>query len=57
MGKEIVSEYFVRLGMSDRMRRQVEDWRAENREEGGRVMSFSEALRQLVDKGLSVGKD
>ena len=35
------------------MRRQVEDWRTENRDpETGKTPSFAEALRSLVEKGL-----
>ena len=48
-----MSEYFFRLGMTEDMRRAVEDWRVENRDqETGRIPSFAEALRVLVQKGL-----
>ena len=51
-----MSEYFFRLGMTEEMRRSVEDWRAENRDpETGRIPSFAEALRTLIDQGF-VGK-
>lgn len=49
-----VSEYFFRLGMTDEMRRQIEDWRAENQDpETGKVPSFAEACRQLIAAGLA----
>ena len=55
--KEMVSklaEHYVRLGMSNEMRQDVERWRAENRDpETGKVVSFSEALRRLIQAGLS----
>lgn len=52
-----VSEFFTRLGMTNEMRKQVEDWRIQERdEETGKVPSFSEALRRLIDKGLGNGK-
>lgn len=56
MGKKNVSEYFFRLGMTNDMRRQVEDWRIENRDpETGKTPSFAEALRSLIELGLSDG--
>lgn len=55
MEKEKVSEHFMRLGMSDRMRQQIEDWRAANRKEDGGIMSFSDAVRTLINQGLSNG--
>lgn len=51
-----MSEYFFRLGMTDDMRRSIEDWRTENRDpETGKVLSFAEACRQLIARGLSNG--
>ena len=48
-----MSEYFFRLGMTDDMRRSIEDWRAENRDPAtGKVPSFAEAIRQLIAIGL-----
>lgn len=56
MGKPSVSEYFFRLGMTDEMRRRIEDWRIENRDpETGKIPSFSDAVRQLIESGLSNG--
>ena len=49
-----LAEHYVRLGMSNEMRQSVEAWRAENRDpDTGKVASFSEALRQLIERGLS----
>lgn len=49
-----LAEHYVRLGMSSEMRQAVEAWRAENRDpETGKVASFSEALRQLIQAGLA----
>lgn len=53
-----MSEYFFRFGMTNDMRRAVEDWRIENRDpETGAVPSFAEALRSLVEKGLGSSAD
>lgn len=53
-----MSEYFFRLGMTDNMRRRIEDWRVENRADGnGKVPSFAEAIRALIERGLSGGKN
>ena len=48
-----MSEYFFRLGMTNTMRRAVEDWRADNRDpDTGKTPSFAEALRSLIERGL-----
>ena len=48
-----LAEHYVRLGMSNEMRLAVEEWRIENRDpETGKMVSFSEALRQLIQAGL-----
>lgn len=48
-----MSEYYFRLGMTEEMRRSIEDWRAENRDpETGKVLSFAEAVRQLIASGI-----
>lgn len=50
---DYVSEYFFRLGMTNDMRRQIEDWRIGHRDpETGKVPSFAEAIRSLVEKAL-----
>jgi hypothetical protein len=46
------SEHFVRLGMTQGMKADVERWRVGQLEKTGSVPSFSEALRVLVNKGL-----
>ena len=49
-----LAEHYVRLGMSNKMRQDVEQWRADNRDDAtGKVVSFSEALRQLIRLGLT----
>lgn len=51
-----LAEHYVRLGMSNEMRQAVEQWRVDNREpETGKVVSFAEALRQLIQIGLEDG--
>ncbi|MGB0903080.1 GIY-YIG nuclease family protein [Halocynthiibacter sp.] len=51
-----VSEHFIRLGMTQEMQRKVNDWCADNRDEGtGKMPSFSEGCRQLIERGLSDG--
>lgn len=48
-----MSEYFFRLGMTNDMRRAVEDWRFENRDKKtGKIPSFAEALRALIQRSL-----
>lgn len=48
-----MSEYFFRLGMTEEMRRSIEDWRAGNQDpETGKVPSFAEACRTLILRGL-----
>jgi hypothetical protein len=56
MKESKVSDHFIRLGMSEDMRMRVEAWRMKCLQETGRVPSFSEAIRQLVDKGLDHDK-
>lgn len=49
-----VGEHFIRLKLSAEISRSVNCWRAENRDpETGKVVSFSEALRRLIQAGLS----
>lgn len=52
-----MSEYFIRLGMSEDMRMQIEAWRIGQLQVIGKIPSFSEAARQLIEKGLFDGKD
>lgn len=52
-----MSEHFIRLGMSEDMRMQIEAWRIGQLKDMGKVPSFSEAVRQLIEKGLFNGKD
>lgn len=48
-----MSEYFFRLGMDNDLRRRIEDWRIENRDhETGKVPSFADAVRQLINRGI-----
>lgn len=48
-----LSQYFYPLKLPDDMRRQIEEWRAANADtETGKIPSFSEACRTLIDKGL-----
>lgn len=54
MGKEKVSEHFIRLGMTAEMQKQVNAWCAGNADpETGKIPSFSEGCRQLIARGLS----
>lgn len=57
MKESKVSEHFIRLGMSEDMRMQIEAWRIGQLKDMGKVPSFSEAVRQLIEKGLFNGKD
>lgn len=50
-----VSDHFIRLGMSEDMRIAVEKYRVACLEADGRMPSFSEAVRQLIQKGLDDG--
>ena len=50
------SEHFMRLGMTDDMRQRIEHWRVEQLEHLGRVPSFSEAVRELIERGLDERK-
>jgi hypothetical protein len=52
MKESKVSEHFIRLGMSEDMRMRIEAWRMECLKDTGKVPSFSEAVRQLIDKSL-----
>jgi hypothetical protein len=57
MKESKLDEYYCRLGMTNDMRKQIEDWRSLNRdEETGKIPSFVSAIRQLVDKGLGHDK-
>ncbi len=48
-----LAEHYIRLGMSNEMRANVEEWRINNRDpETGKMVSFSEAVRLLVERGL-----
>jgi hypothetical protein len=48
------SEYFYRFGMTNEMRKSIEDYRASNRdEETGKTPSFGEAMRALIERGLA----
>lgn len=48
-----MSEHFIRLGMSQDMQRQINDWRVQNADaETGKMLSFSEACRKLIQGGL-----
>ena len=48
-----MSEHFVRLGMTNDMRRRINEWCARNAdEETGKMPSFSEGCRQLIERGL-----
>lgn len=54
MGKDKVSEHFIRLGMTQDMQRSVNEWCAAHADkDSGKLPSFSEGCRQLIDKGLS----
>ena len=50
-----MSEHFIRLGMTDDMRQQIEAWRAKQLQETGSIPSFSEAVRLLIAQSLSHG--
>lgn len=47
-----MSEYYIRLGMTERMRKSIEAWRTSRLEVEGRIPSFSEAVRTLINVGL-----
>lgn len=51
--KSKLSEHYIRLGMSLDMKAKIELWRGKQAAELGKVPSFSEACRQLIEKGLS----
>ena len=54
MKESKVSEHFVRLGMTKDMQRRINEWCAENSDpDTGKLPSFSEGCRQLIDRGLS----
>lgn len=57
MKESKVSEHFIRLGMSEDMRLRIEAWRMESLKDTGKVPSFSEAVRQLIDKSLTDKKN
>lgn len=58
MRNRSLSDHYIRLGMSNEMRQKIEDWRILNRDpETGKMVSFSEAARLLIDKGLSSDDD
>jgi len=53
-----LAQHFIRLGMSNEMRACIEEWRIHNRDpETGKMASFSEACRLLIDKGLGDKSD
>lgn len=52
MGKDKLSDHFLRLGISQTMKNDVERWRVAQLEKTGSVPSFSEAVRRLVQLGL-----
>ena len=47
-----VSEHYMRLGMTEQMRKSIDAWRISRLEIDGRIPSFSEAVRALIDVGL-----
>ena len=51
--EEYVSDYFFRLGMTADMKASVEQWRVAQLGKTGSVPSFSDACRQLIEKGLA----
>jgi hypothetical protein len=54
MGKEKVSEHFTRLGMTHDMQRRINEWCAAHADSiTGKLPSFSEGCRQLIEKGLA----
>ena len=53
MEKEKVSEHFMRLGMTNAMKARIEKWRADRLADEGAIPSFSDAVRQLIERGLS----
>ena len=54
MKESKVSEHFVRLGMTHEMQRRVNEWCASNPDpETGKLPSFSEGCRRLIEAGLS----
>ena len=54
MGKEKLSDHFFRLGIAQSMKDDIEKWRVAQLEKTGKVPSFSEATRQLVQRGLDI---
>ena len=53
MRNSSLSDHYIRLGMSNEMRQKIEDWRVLNRNpETGKIVSFSKAVRLLIDNGL-----
>jgi hypothetical protein len=53
MGKEKVSDHFIRLGMSQDMQRSINEWCAANADpQTGKLPSFSEGCRRLIACGL-----
>lgn len=49
-----MSEHFVRLGMTKEMQRRINEWCVENADaETGKLPSFSEGCRRLIERGLS----
>lgn len=51
-----MSDHFIRLGMSNDMKAKIEEWRSKQLAETGSIPSFSEAVRQLVEKGFDSEK-
>lgn len=57
MKESKVSEHFLRLGMTSDMQRRINEWCASNADpETGKIPSFSEGCRKLIEAGLSEGE-
>jgi hypothetical protein len=56
MSKKEKMDHFIRLGMSPTMRDDVERWRAKQGLATGKVPSFSDAIRQMIQKTLDAEK-
>lgn len=56
MSKKEKMDHFIRLGMSPSMRDDIERWRANEGLENGKIPSFSDAIRQMIQMALDAKK-